>query len=105
MWEEEFYIFDSEIISENDFDERVEYEGYTSFADSMLGEEVVNKLNQLYGENEQLKTRNNNQAKQLDNLYQLIEQKDWRALSDILDDFKRCDEQLQKEWGTYGDVE
>ena len=60
---------------------------------------------QLEKENEQLKTRNDNQAKQLDNLYQLIEQKDWRALTKIIDDFKQSDEQLQKEWGTYGDVE
>ena len=31
--------------------------------------------------------------------YHLIEEKDWRTLTDILDDFKRCEEQLQKEWG------
>ena len=66
---------------------------------------VENDLNSLYNENEQLKQRNNRQAKQLDRLYNLIEEKDWRALTDILDDFKRCEEQLQKEWGTYGDVE
>ena len=64
--------------------------------------QIINKLND---ENEQLKQRNTRQAKQLDRLYNLIEQKDWRALNDILDDFKKCDEQLQKEWGTYGDVE
>ena len=52
-------------------------------------------------ENEQLKQRNDRQAKQLDRLYQLISQKDWRTLSDILDDFKRCEEQLQRESGTY----
>ena len=67
--------------------------------------DLANFLNQLQEENEQLKTRNDNQAKQLDNLYQLIEQKDWRALTKIIDDFKQSDEQLQKEWGTYGDVE
>ena len=59
----------------------------------------------LWEENEELKQRNNRQAKQLDRLYNLIEEKDWRALNDILDDFKRCEEQLQREWGTYGDVE
>ena len=31
----------------------------------------------------------------------LIEEKDWRALSDIMDDFKKADEQLQKEWKCY----
>ena len=58
-------------------------------------------INQLSDENEQLKQRNDRQAKQLDRLYNLIEQKDWRTLTDILDDFKRCEEQLQREWRTY----
>ena len=59
------------------------------------------RIKELYEENEQLKQRNNRQAKQLDRLYNLIEQKDWRTLNDILDDFKRCEEQLQREWRTY----
>jgi cell shape-determining protein MreC len=67
--------------------------------------EYDNKVNELEKENEQLKERNNRQAKTLDNLYRLIEEKDWRTLTDIIDDFKRCEEQLKKEWGTYGDVE
>ena len=69
----------------------------------------LNKLCVKYGfevgrleeENEELKQRNDRQAKQLDRLYSLIEEKDWTALSDIIDDFKRCEEQLQKEWGIY----
>lgn len=61
------------------------------------------KVERLEEENEQLKQRNDRQAKQLDRLYSLIEEKDWTALSDIIDDFKRCEEQLQKEWGTYDD--
>jgi len=52
-------------------------------------------------ENEELKQRNNRQAKQLDRIYQLIEEKDWRTLNDILDDFKQCEKQLQREWRTY----
>lgn len=57
----------------------------------------------LEEENEQLKQRNDRQAKQLDRLYGLVEEKNWTALSDITDNFKRCEEQLQKEWGTYDD--
>ena len=53
--------------------------------------------------NKELQERNNRQAKRLDDIYQLIEQKDWRALSDIMDDFKKAEEQLQSEWQTYGD--
>ena len=67
--------------------------------------QVITELNALHEENEQLKQRNDRQAKQLDRLYHLIWEKDWRTLTDILDDFKRCEEQLQKEWGTYGDFE
>ena len=63
--------------------------------------DLVDELNRLSDENEQLQARNDRQAKQLDKLYHLIEEKDWIALSDIIDDFKRCEEQLQKEWGTY----
>lgn len=68
--------------------------------------DLIDEEFELYQkENEQLKERNNRQCKQLDDLYRLIEEKDWRALSDIIDDFKKADEQLQKEWGTYGDIE
>ena len=65
---------------------------------------VLDEINcELVDENEQLKQRNDRQAKQLDRLYSLIEEKEWTALSDIIDDFKRCEEQLQKEWRTYDD--
>lgn len=60
-------------------------------------------LNKLTKDNKELKERNNRQCKRLGDLYQLIEEKDWRALTDIMDDFKRNDEQLQSEWQTYDD--
>lgn len=50
-YEELYYIIDSQVISEKDFDERVEYDGYNAFEDSLTGEEIVGLLN----ENEQLK--------------------------------------------------
>lgn len=59
------------------------------------------RLNWLEEENTRLKERNNRQAKRLDDLYRLIEEKDWRALTDILDDFQKAEEQLQKEWKCY----
>ena len=46
MWEEEYYIFDSETISESDFEEKLEYQDYKAFEDSMIGDEVVNRLNE-----------------------------------------------------------
>ena len=56
-WEEEYYIFDSQTISEKEFDEKLEYEDYKAFEDSMQGDEVVNRLNELSDKNEQLKKR------------------------------------------------
>lgn len=55
-WEEEYYIFDSEIISEKEFDEKVEYEDYQAFADSIQGDEVVDRLNALHEENIKVKS-------------------------------------------------
>ena len=82
------------------------WDNHCDLADCYLTcEDVVNILNELNDENEELKQRNNRQYEQLGRLYDLIEQKEWRVLTDIIDDFKKSDEQLQKEWRTYGDVE
>lgn len=71
---------------------------YYSSIDAM---KLCDLLNELNDENKELQERNNRQCKQLNDLYQLIEEKDWRSLTDILDDFKKADEQLQKEWKCY----
>lgn len=57
-YDEEFYIFDSQILTEKEFDEKNEFEDYSLFADSLTQQEVVDLLNeneQLKKENEQLK--------------------------------------------------
>ena len=79
-----------------------------NLVDTVTGEwlddtQVFDLANKLAEENKELQERNNRQAKRLDDIYQLIEQKDWRALSDIMDDFKKAEEQLQSEWQTYED--
>ena len=63
--------------------------------------EIVDLLNSLSYENEQLQARNERQAKQLDNLHRFIEKKDWRALTAIMNDFKECEEPLQREGMCY----
>lgn len=50
-FEELYYIIDSEKVSEKEFDEKVMYDGYSAFEDSLTGEEIVDLLN----ENDQLK--------------------------------------------------
>lgn len=71
---------------------------------TMLKLQVETKLfsrRKLEKENEQLKQRNDRQAKRLAELYELMAKKDWESLTEIIDDFKRCEEQLQRESGTY----
>ena len=63
--------------------------------------EFVDLLNALNDENEQLKERNQRQAKRLAELYELMAKKDWESLTEIIDDFCSCEEQLQREWRTY----
>lgn len=65
MWEEEYYIFDSETISENEFDEKVEYEDYQAFADSMQGDEVVDLLNEQHETIQRLKDQYERKDRQL----------------------------------------
>lgn len=69
MWEEEFYIFDSNTISERDFEEKLEYQGYKAFEDSMIGDEVVNRLNELHDENKKLKSINQDHKDHLADFY------------------------------------
>lgn len=44
-WEEEYYIFDSEIVSEKEVDEHIDYDDYSIFSESLAGEVIVNRLN------------------------------------------------------------
>lgn len=53
IWEGEYYIFDSETITEKEFEERLDYEGYNVFADSLTGEEIIDLLNK----NKELKSK------------------------------------------------
>lgn len=57
-WEEEYYIFDSETVTERDFEEKLDYEGYRAFEDSMMGDDVVDKLNEQHETIQQCKKYN-----------------------------------------------
>ena len=58
-------------------------------------------MRKLVNENKQLQERNNRQAKQLDNIYNLIEKEEWKTLKGIIQEFQECEEQLKKEWSDY----
>ena len=63
-------------------------------------QDAITTLLKVKEENEQLKERNERQAKQLDNLYTLIEKQDWKTLKGLIQEFQECEEQLQREWRT-----
>lgn len=67
--------------------------------------ENANLVGKLEEENGQLKQRNDRQAKRLAELYELMAKKDWESLTEIIDDFCSCEEQLQRESRTYSDFE
>ena len=72
-WGEEYYIFDSNAISESDFEKKLEYQDYKAFEDSMMGDEVVNRLNELSDENEELKQHNTELINKIDFLERIID--------------------------------
>ena len=68
-YEELYYIFDSNTISEKEFDEKEKYEGYTAFEDSLTSEEIIKLLN----ENEELKQYNTELINKIDFLERVID--------------------------------
>ena len=63
--------------------------------------ELETKCHTLKKENEQLKKRNDNQYNQLDQLWQLIQEKDWETLIEMDNKMKEDEERLKKEWACY----
>lgn len=63
--------------------------------------DVLHDFNRLEKENMELKERNNRQYKQLNQLYHLIEAEDWETLTELINELKETEEQLQREWKCY----
>ena len=80
-YEDEYYIFDSFIITPSEFNKKLLYEGYKAFEDSMGGTEVVDTLNELVTINRQL----NNEIRRYRRWFKRLE-KDWGRLYDYLID-------------------
>ena len=77
-FEELYYIIDSNVISEKEFDEKEMYDGYTAFEDSMTGEEIVGLLNEQHEQIGRLK-------------------ENFRALDEVKCELADENEQLRKE--------
>lgn len=54
-------------------------------------------LNKLSEENEQLQERNDRQRKRLDNLYQLILNRDYTGQEELIKELEECEQLLQEE--------
>lgn len=66
-------------------------------------QKICDLLNHLTEKIEELQIRNDRQAERLDNLYNLIENGDWDALREIIQEFKTAEELLKKEWRCYSE--
>lgn len=55
-YDEQYYIFDSDVIRKGRVEEEAEY-SYDVFANSMSSTEIIDKLNELTNESEQLKNK------------------------------------------------
>lgn len=59
------------------------------------------KIKKLEKENDELKQRNENQYKQLQHLWSLMEAKDWETLSEMVNQMEEDEKRLQQEWKCY----
>ena len=101
MWDYEYYIFDSNTITEKEFEEKKEYEGYTAFEDSMQGDEVTNKLNEQDKRINELENENKRLKEEL-----FEAKKDYIVDTADISDKQYLDEMIEEERkGIYGDVE
>ena len=66
-----------------------------------VSENLIAYLNGLNDDKNELQERTDRQAKQLDNIYNLIEKQDWETLQGLIEEFKECEEQIQREWKCY----
>ena len=58
----------------------------------------------LSDENQQLKERNQRQYNRLKEITDLMFKRDWKTLEQIVEEWEKADELLQKEWHNYGDL-
>ena len=63
--------------------------------------EYEDALARLEEQNEQLKKRNENQYRQLQHLWSLMEAKDWETLSEMVNQMEEDEKRLQNEWKCY----
>lgn len=53
---------------------------------------------------QEVQERNQRQYERLKEITDLMQNRDWKTLEEIVEDWERTEELLQREWNTYGDV-
>ena len=71
--------------------------GYPTMSD----EQVVDLLNEQEEEIQELKQRNQRQYNRLKELTELMYEKQWGKLENMVEEWEKADELLEQEWGTY----
>lgn len=99
----EKYILTGDVYSGGHY-EITDTEKERSYRNNKNGKQkICDLLNHLTEKIEELQTRNDRQAERLDNLYNLIEDENWDALREIIQEFKTTEELLKKEWRCYNE--
>ena len=81
--------------------EKLSYANEDLLEEKRIWKQMSNEYTKLSDKNEKLKQRNNNQYNQLNELWQLIEAKDWETLTAMDNEIKEDEERLQNEWKCY----
>ena len=67
-------------------------------------EMLVDRLNEQEEEIQELKQRNQRQYELLKELTELMYERQWGKLENMVEEWEKADELLQKEWHNYGDL-
>ena len=65
---------------------------------------MINLLNEQEEEIQELKQRNQRQYELLKELTELMYERQWGKLENMVEEWEKADELLQKEWHNYGDL-
>lgn len=68
-----------------------------------IREEQIETILKLKGKIKELETRNNRQYERLKEITDLMMERDWKSLEKMVEDWEEAEEQLKREWGTYGE--
>ena len=79
-------------------------ERFFAYINTIDANRIVKMLNKQEEEIQELKQRNNRQFERLNEITNLMFKRDWKTLENMVDEWEKEEEQLEREWGTYGGI-